>query len=74
VVSAVTNEEFEAFANELAERFRGSGKTWFVAVLKPGEGPHSASNSEVQAQILFLRALADSLESNAAEEIIRREL
>lgn len=75
----MNQEQFNAFALELAERFRGSGTHWIVIVAPPGSftneaGPHSAGNMSVEAQIETLRGIAASLESNAACEIIRRDL
>lgn len=75
----MTNDEFNAFATELGERFRGTGVHWIIVVAPPGSftneaGPHSAGNMPVEAQIETLRGIAASLESNAAVEIVRRRL
>lgn len=75
----MTQEEFNAFATELADKFKGSKTHWMVIVAPPGSftgerGPHSAGNLDVPAQCELLRGIADSLERNAAVEIFRRRL
>ena len=73
----MTNEqaEFNSFARELGERFKGSGVRWVVITWNPkGEhAPHSAGNLPTAAQVALLRSVADSLE-HGAQQILRVDL